>query len=242
MEWFESWFESPYYHVLYKNRDYVEAQQFLDNLLQFLKLESGSHILDLACGKGRHSVYLNKLGYEVTGADLSTYNIQEASKNANETLKFIKHDMRDVIGNSVFDAVFNVFTSFGYFKDSSDNQRVLHAVATELKSQGIFVLDFLNIHQTIDRLNPSEIKVIDGIEFNITKQIKSGFIYKDIHIVDGDKEYDFQERVQALSEDELKSIIHTSGLEVIHCFGDYQLTEYNPEVSPRIILIAQKQG
>lgn len=240
MEWFESWFESPYYHVLYKNRDYNEAQHFLDNLLQFLNLDRGSHILDLACGKGRHSVYLNKLGYQVTGADLSSYNVQQASLNANETLRFIKHDMREVIAENTFDAVFNVFTSFGYFKDDSDNQKVLHAVSKELKPEGVFVLDFLNIHQTIDRLNPSEVKEIDGLTFKITKEIRSGFIFKNIQVFDGDKSFGFQERVQALSEKQLKLLIESSGLEVIHCFGDYELSKYDSSLSPRIILIAKK--
>ncbi|MEN8885269.1 MAG: methyltransferase domain-containing protein, partial [Winogradskyella sp.] len=77
-QWFASWFDTPYYHILYKDRDYSEAQVFMDNLTNYLNIPNGGKILDLACGKGRHSVYLNKLGYNVTGVDLSEKSITHA--------------------------------------------------------------------------------------------------------------------------------------------------------------------
>ena len=73
--WFESWFDSPYYHILYKDRDMKEAEEFIDHLMDRLHLPSGSKILDMGCGKGRHSVYLNRKGYNITGIDLSKENI-----------------------------------------------------------------------------------------------------------------------------------------------------------------------
>ncbi|HET6992715.1 MAG TPA: methyltransferase domain-containing protein, partial [Bacteroidia bacterium] len=73
--WFESWFDSPYYHLLYGNRDEKEAENFIEVLARFLKAPKGSRALDLACGKGRHSVALYKNGFEVTGIDLSERNI-----------------------------------------------------------------------------------------------------------------------------------------------------------------------
>ena len=65
MDWFESWFNTPYYHILYKDRDFVEAENFIDKLLAEIKLPQHSTIIDLACGHGRHSVYLNQKGYNV---------------------------------------------------------------------------------------------------------------------------------------------------------------------------------
>ena len=79
-KWFESWFDTPYYHLLYKHRDDKEAHKFIKNLMQFLKIDKDQNILDLACGKGRHSIFLNKLGYRVTGVDLSSQNILQAQK------------------------------------------------------------------------------------------------------------------------------------------------------------------
>ena len=70
--WFKDWFNSPYYHLLYANRDEREASDFIDALLEYLKSPPGSRMLDVACGRGRHSRYLESRGFDVTGLDLST--------------------------------------------------------------------------------------------------------------------------------------------------------------------------
>ena len=62
MAWFETWFDTPYYHILYKDRDFAEAENFISLLIKYLKLPENSKIIDLACGKGRHSIFLNQLG------------------------------------------------------------------------------------------------------------------------------------------------------------------------------------
>src|SRR3970282_2312904 len=90
--WFSSWFDTPYYHILYKDRNYREAQIFMDNLTHYLNLPETQKVLDLACGKGRHSIYLHQLGFDVLGADLSENSIGEASKTTKETLHFKVHD------------------------------------------------------------------------------------------------------------------------------------------------------
>ena len=77
-QWFTSWFDTPYYHTLYKDRNHSEAQVFMDNLTNYLNVPEHGEILDLACGKGRHSIYLNSLGYNVTGVDLSENSIEYA--------------------------------------------------------------------------------------------------------------------------------------------------------------------
>ena len=240
MEWFESWFESPYYHVLYKSRNDSEAQAFLNNLLQEIRLKRDAHILDLACGKGRHAIYLNSLGYTVTGADLSDYNITQANKHASNTLHFVRQDMREIVGENQFDAVFNVFTSFGYFNDIDDNRKVLKAVHDELKPSGIFVLDFLNATHTQINLVAEESKDIDGITFHLQRKVSDGCIIKDIGIADGEKNYAYQERVQAFTKAELEELIQDAGMQVSRCFGDYDLNAFDEEKSPRIILVAHK--
>ncbi|MFB6258319.1 MAG: cyclopropane-fatty-acyl-phospholipid synthase family protein, partial [Flavobacteriales bacterium] len=68
--WYETWFDSPYYHILYKDRDEEEAAFFVDRLMERLRAEKGDRILDLACGKGRHAVQLHRKGFDVTGVDL----------------------------------------------------------------------------------------------------------------------------------------------------------------------------
>ena len=132
-QWYASWFDTPYYHILSKDRDYTEAQGFMDNLTNYLNIPEGGKILDLACGKGRHSVYLNSLGYDVTGVDLSEKSINHAKQFENETLKFNVHDMSKPYPDT-FDAVFNLFTSFGYFEDENCNLETIKAINITLQN------------------------------------------------------------------------------------------------------------
>ncbi len=79
-EWFASWFDSPFYHILYKNRDDEEAQQFISNLIQHIHLKKNAKVMDLACGKGRHARMLHQEGLRVLGVDLSPNSISAAKK------------------------------------------------------------------------------------------------------------------------------------------------------------------
>ncbi|MEG0762049.1 MAG: class I SAM-dependent methyltransferase, partial [Chryseobacterium sp.] len=172
MEWFESWFDTPYYHILYSNRDYTEAENFITQLTAELQLPKNSEIIDLACGKGRHSVFLNKLGYKVLGLDLSKKSIEHNQQFENENLQFKVHDMRDMVAHSKVDAVFNLFTSFGYFDSQDDDRKVFKSVSDVLKSDGFFVLDYLNenyVRKTI--VSDAEIQR-GGIDFTISKKIE----------------------------------------------------------------------
>ncbi len=133
MAWFETWFDTPYYHILYKDRDFAEAENFITLLINHLKIQKGSKIIDLACGKGRHSVFLNQMGYEVLGLDLSQQSIDHNKKFENPDLKFEVHDMREEIygqlSSQKVDGVFNLFTSFGYFEDEKDDQKVFQSIS-----------------------------------------------------------------------------------------------------------------
>ena len=84
MNWYTDWFNSTYYHVLYKNRDVKEAQSFIDNLISKLQLRKTSNLIDIACGKGRHASYFNSKGMNVLGIDLSPKSIASAKQNENK--------------------------------------------------------------------------------------------------------------------------------------------------------------
>ncbi|MCZ6593459.1 MAG: class I SAM-dependent methyltransferase [Bacteroidetes bacterium] len=234
--WYSSWFDSPYYHILYMDRDNKEAENFMDHLIAFLELPEKSEILDLACGKGRHSVYLNKLGYRVVGADLSATSILHAKQFENETLQFIEHDM-SLSFQKKFDAIFNLFTSFGYFEDEEDNLRTLKAIKAGLKDNGCAVIDFLNSGNVIKNLVPNETKVIDDITFHIEKYLEDDHFIKNINFTHGGKEYDFTEKVRALTLKDFLRYFNRTGIMLKHCFGDYQLNDYNEVSSERLILI-----
>ncbi|WP_299679042.1 cyclopropane-fatty-acyl-phospholipid synthase family protein [uncultured Tenacibaculum sp.] len=237
-DWFSSWFDTPYYHTLYKHRNDEDAQLFMKNITAHLKLSTSAHIADLPCGKGRHSIFLNSLGYRVTGGDLSKNSIDYAKQFENESLSFEVWDMRKTLENK-YDAVFNLFTSFGYFDDDNEDLQVLKAIKTGLKDDGVLVLDFLNVIKTEQQLVKQEVKTIDNIEFHIKREIKDGFIFKHINFKADNEEHSYTEKVKFLSFDKMKRYFDAVGLEIIDTFGDYNLNSFNEETSNRLILVAK---
>jgi SAM-dependent methyltransferase len=238
--WYETWFDSPYYHILYKNRNDNEAKQFLDNLTSFLKPLPGSKILDLACGRGRHSIYLNKKGFEVTGIDLSQESIKHNHQFENETLSFFVHDMRKEFRVNYYDYIFNLFTSFGYFNKEKDNEDVIRSAGKGLKPNGVFVLDYLNVSKALSELKAHETKIIEGIEFHIYRFIENDFIVKQISFNHGDQSFTFHEKVKMLNLENFEKYFKLSQLKILNLFGNYSLKDFNVNTSERLIMVAQK--
>jgi len=235
-QWYASWFDTPYYHILYKDRDYTEAQSFMDNLTDYLNIPEHGKILDLACGKGRHSVYLNKLGYDVIGADLSEQSIRYAKQFENDSLKFDIHDMSKPYPDT-FDAVFNLFTSFGYFKDQNCNLETIKSIKTELNEFGFGVIDFMNVNYIIENLVAEDVKTVEGIDFHQKRSIKDGYIIKDISFEADGETYEFQERVSAFTLKDFQTLFEKAGVYLLDIFGDYKLRPYHSKTSERLIMI-----
>ncbi|ELR71423.1 methyltransferase, putative [Fulvivirga imtechensis AK7] len=241
LEWFGEWFDSPYYHILYKHRDYEEAKEFLDNLVQYLHITEMHKVLDLACGKGRHSIYLNRKGFDVVGVDLSEQNIDHAGTFENERLHFFIHDMREVFASGQFDFILNMFTSFGYFESEVENEKAICAAAEALKPGGKLVIDFLNPYVVVHNLVPSEDKQVEGINFRINRKLSGdGYIVKDIQFRDNGHHYHYQERVKAIRRIEFLDYFRKAGLRLVEIFGDYHLNAYQKDSSERMIFIVQK--
>ena len=239
-EWFGTWFDSPFYHVLYKHRDYDEARAFIRVLVEQLGIASGQKILDVACGKGRHAIQLNNMGFEVEGIDLSAQNIEHAKAFENDKLHFARHDMREVYKEEAFDVVLNLFTSFGYFDTHVEHEQAIKAMAAALKPGGSFVLDFLNPYVVINELVQEEVKIIDNIEFHINKSYDGEFILKKINFKDGGKEYEYLEKVKAIRRIEFLEYFRNAGLKLINTYGDYHMAPYEPEQSDRLIFWLKK--
>lgn len=235
-QWYASWFDTPFYHILYKDRDHTEAQVFMDNLTEYLNIPEGGEILDLACGKGRHSVYLNSLGYKLTGVDLSENSIAFAKQFENETLQFEVHDMCKPYKKQ-FDAVFNLFTSFGYFEDESNNLKTIEAIKANLNEFGFGVIDFMNSNYVIDNLVAENVKTIEGIDFLQKRSIQDGYIIKDISFSAEGRDFKFQERVRAFTLEDFEALFNEADVHLLDVFGDYKLKRYDPKTSERLVMI-----
>lgn len=240
-EWFATWFDTKYYHLLYRNRNEVEAHHFIDALLRFLDPKPDAHFLDVACGKGRHAHYLRNKGFITTGLDLSENSIKIASDGiANDpNIQFIQHDIREKFPVSECDYALNLFTSFGYFDTLEEHQTALQHVSNALSDSGVFVMDYLNVDEVLQNLSHEDVQSLDGIEFHIKRYKSEGCIIKSIDVHDRENVTHFEERVRAFHQSELSDMIAAAGFEVQQVFGNYALEDYNSN-SPRVIIIAKK--
>lgn len=239
INWYKNWFNSPFYPILYHNRDARDARLLLDNIIERLAIHPDSRILDLACGRGRHSIYLNMKGYDVTGLDMSKTSILEASQNVNTKLRFLVGDMRFIPYSGQFDYVLNLFTSFGYFEDEADHLRTLESIRESLKPGGTFVLDFFNASKLLSNLVEEETKEVQGIKFHIARSLVDNKIRKQIEFEHEDRDFYFEESVEAFTLADFQSLLSKAGFTLKETFGDYELNPYSEKDSERIILIAE---
>lgn len=241
--WFKDWFNSPYYHQLYFNRDEQEAAAFIDALIDYLKPAAGASMLDVACGKGRHAFHLAQKGFYVTGIDLSEDSIREALLQESENLHFYTHDMRLPFWINYFNYAFNFFTSFGYFATRREHDNSIRTIAQSIRPEGCFVMDYLNVHYAEDHLIHQFDKEIDGVNYFITKWFDETHFYKKITVEDEalHEPLIYREKVAKFSLGDFTEMFAYQGLQIQEVFGDYAFGKYDVKKSPRLIMIAKKK-
>src|SRR6185312_352397 len=240
--WYEDWFNSPYYYQLYFKRDKKEAADFINKLVSYLKPTEKSLMLDIGCGRGRHSVQLATKGFDVTGIDLSEESIRIAKEKENDHLHFFLHDMRLPFWINYFDYAFNFFTSFGYFNTRREHNNAIRTISESLKTGGVFVIDYFNIHFEEDHLVPESEVEIDGVIYHITKWHDSTHFYKKILIEDDKLKVvlEYHEKVVKFSFGDFTEMLAYQQMQVQEVFGDYNLNHYDVKKSPRMIIVAKK--
>jgi SAM-dependent methyltransferase len=241
-EWYKAWFNSPFYHKLYFERDENEARQFIQRLLNYLKPPSGSRMLDVACGRGRHSKLLAAHGYDVTGIDLSFDSIQYAQQFETENLHFYQHDMRLPMWINYFDYAFNFFTSFGYFATRREHDDAVSTISKSVKQGGLALFDYLNVHYVEDRLVHNEVKTVGTTQYEIHRWMEEDHFYKKITVSDPalDTPKDFTEKVAKLSLGDFTDMLSFQDMQVVDVFGDYELNSFDVRKTPRMIVVGKK--
>lgn len=238
--WFEQWFNTKYYHILYSHRDENEARTFLKTLTNYIKLPKNSKIIDIGCGRGRHARFLNELDFFVSGIDIAQKNIDFAKKFENEKLHFYCFDKRNVFESEKYDLALNLFTSFGYLKDRKDLEKALVSMAGNLKKGGLFVIDYLNAEKIRYAEFSSDKVVNEGVKFTVNKEINNHLIIKHIEVIDGDKTEHYREEVHLITCDEFRELFEAASLKILQIFGDYKLGSFIPKDSDRLIILAEK--
>ena len=239
--WYDDWFQEDYL-LLYRHRDDKEARDFLDRMIPKLVPMPAGIVLDLACGAGRYSYYLHQIGYPVVGLDLSRHLLKQAlNATSSSKISWIRGDMRQIpLRYRSVSAVFNMFTSFGYFPKDSDDASVLREVLRVLVPGGWFVLDTLNpsfVESNLESTSQRRQRDVEILEERRIDHTRHRVVKTITLTRDGQKSF-FMESVRMYQVQELQQLMQSVGLESKILWGDYQGNSYQ-EQSPRIIIVAQ---
>ncbi|PQP80843.1 class I SAM-dependent methyltransferase [Paenibacillus sp. PCH8] len=242
-EWYKKSFGEDYL-LVYKHRDVQGACQEVHKMINWLKLEPDSEVLDLCCGMGRHSLALADAGLKVTGIDLSDVLLREARlMDIEHRVSWCHADMRELPLEGGFDAVVNLFTSFGYFLEDGEQLKVLCAIHRMLRPGGSYIIDFMNTAYVTRHLVSHSVREDEGQRIEEFRKIEDGFVQKEIRIMDttsGDEPRTYQERVKLYTREQLSQLLSEAGLQVDQVHGGYDEEKYDEQTSPRMIFVGHR--
>jgi hypothetical protein len=130
-----------------------------------------------------------------------------------------------------------LFTSFGYFDSHEDNIKTLKAIKESINEYGFGVIDFFNADFIIENLVAEEFKEIDGITFNIKRNVENKKIIKEIRFEDKGESFFFTEKVSAFTLADFEAMMEEAGIYLLEIFGDYKLRKFYKSQSERLILL-----
>ena len=237
--WYRRWFGEEYLS-LYPHRDQAEAGRAVELVLRAVDAPGRLHALDLACGAGRHLTALAARDVEAVGLDLS-YPLLRRAIRAGAAV--VRGDMRELpFADAEFSLVTNFFTSFGYFQEPAEDERVLAEVRRVLALGGAFAFDFLNAERVRGSLPARSERQVDGRRVLETRYLTEAdsVVEKRIDLHDPADRFPhtFYERVRLYSARELQALLTRHALVPTHRFGDYNGAPLSP-ASPRVILIGR---
>lgn len=244
MAWWESLFDNRYMRLFGPLAPPEVTQQQVDGIIAYLRLEPGASILDLACGYGRIAIPLAQQGFVVTGLDLSETLLGQArtaAADANVRVNWHQGDMRDIPWSNAFDAAINIFSSFGYFTDESENRRVLEGVARALKPGGRFLIDVMNrdwrVRQNLERhwFEAGDLIVLADPWLDPV----GGRAGETWRWLEGGQWQSMEFDVRLYTATELKELIEAAGLRWLTVHGGWAGEPFDPQAR-RIIAIAER--
>lgn len=230
-----------YFHEEFMEEARTKAEY--EFIVKHSQLMQGAHILDLACGHGRHAMYFAEQGFEVTGIDLNAAFIDLARSQAKEkgiTINFVEYDILDIEYTDRFDMILLLFNSIGFF-DPIEARMLLEKMTEALKTGGRILLDTKNRDHLVKELVPAyvyeknEDLMIDRLSFDPITQTT---LNRRIYIKDG-KRYDAPFSMTTYSYTDLFNLIKGLPLQMKQVWGSWKGDPFTHE-SRRIILILEK--
>lgn len=243
MDFFRDDYLSVYHHLFTDER----AEKEVDFSEQALELKAGACILDLCCGQGRHSVVFARRGFQVISLDLNTEYLEMAHKTArasNVTLHTIAADMRQIPFHDQFDAIANMYSSFGYFESETQDLEVLKSAANALKPGGRLLLDMLNREWAVANYVPKDWHSgEDGTLYleHRDLDLASSRMHVTFTIVgpDGARRDSVGHHIRLYTLTETTRLLERARLKVTRVFGGFDAELYAINTR-RMIVVAQK--
>ena len=247
MEWYEKLYTKDYINLCgFASQEQIRIEA--NFVADVLGLNSKSKLLDLCCGFGRHAFEISNLvKCQIVGIDLSDdYLTIAREKYSTPNIKYVKGDMRDIHIENHFDAITNLFTSFGFFNEDEENENVIQEVNKALKEDGLFLLDYENkFHFVFNNVHKKEHywQKVDDEKYYIIKNeydiINEREIFSAKIIEVGKDEINIGYNIRLYSLPELQSMLRRNGFEIINIWGDFDKTAYSIN-SLRLITLSRK--
>jgi len=240
-----NWYEHAFgelYPVLYAHRTVEAARKEAQTAAERVHLNDTDHVLDLACGGGRHMVHLIGQAATVTGLDYSTQLLDIASQTLGEHGRLVRADMRAIPFIQAFDVVVNFFTSLGYFLSAEENRSTIREIGKALKPGGRFFIDYVNRAHVERTLTPDSVRHESGYDIVETRWIAEPGPRVNKTTVVSEKGREIrriQESVRLYAPDEFRELLAAGGMAVDEMLGDYAGGPLE-ETRPRMIVIGHK--
>ena len=245
----QSWYNqddfwTTFESLLFNQKRLADSALQVDQIIKLLQIEQGEKILDLCCGIGRHSLEFARRGFDVTGVDRTTFYLDKAqnqSKAEDLNIEFVNEDMRNFCRAGAFDAVINMFTSFGYFEKVEDDRRVVENVYRSLKSGGKFLIEIMGKELITRDFRERDWNEINGFIIleerrllNNWEKIENRWI-----ILKDNQQIEYKFVLRLYSAKELTSLLTQCGFSDIEVYGSLAGIDYDHNAK-RLVVLARK--
>ncbi|UCH78300.1 MAG: class I SAM-dependent methyltransferase [Candidatus Coatesbacteria bacterium] len=244
-EWFE---DEAYWEVLeprlFTPARWAAAAEEADQIAALVEVPAGGAVLDLCCGPGRHALAFARRGFRVTGVDRKQSFLDEARRRAEDeglNVEWVCADMREFLRLEAFDAAINLYTSFGYFEEAADDERVTSNVYRSLRPGGAFVLDLMGKEILARVFRPRRWTQEEDVIVLEEGRIQKGWTWLEnrwIVIRDGVvREFPVRQRLYSAAE--LMALLRGCGFREASAYGDFVGRVYDENAS-RLVVAARK--
>lgn len=245
--WYKEFFQKFYLDIYRDILSSLDSKKQVDFIIDILNLPQKSKILDLCGGYGRLSFPLAKKKFEVYIQDLNKDFLEMAKKEAKKQkvkIKTIHKDMRKIPYSNEFNAIINMFTSFGYLENDKENIKVVKSINKALKPGGKFLIDTLNADWLKHHYRPRKLRKVGNIlileDSKLDPKTRRNLV--NIYIIDLKKIKIFftHQNLRLYTFGELKKVLLANGLKIIKKYGDLKGGKFSPKSSKRIVVLSQK--